>query len=559
MRDGRKMKNKFLSGFLLIAAALLLGTCGKQITEPVNEDNLSGNVTLKGQVIDIGSGSPLAYALVKILNDAEERSLFADSLGSYKTEITIEKAKEIKVIASKEGYRPDTTRVYVTAGKTFEVGLFKLKVTNYATLQGVVADRTTGNALSGAVVRVISASQASEPQTITDNQGKYSLTVPMDKNKQLYIIAVKEGYYPDTASVYAAMGRSIDVPLFRLIIRNAADVSSGDPASIYLVSQSAQSIGVKESGSIETASLVWEVQDSTGTPVDAKHAANVSFRIGITPRGGEYISPENVMTNALGRVAMNISSGTKAGVMQLIAEIKLPGKTILSKPVSIAIHGGLPDQTHFSIAPEKLNIPGYNYNGVIDLITAYAGDKYANPVRPKTAVYFTTDGAYIEGSALTNDMGLGTVKLISAEPRPVHPVLGKGFATITASTADENYHMVTGQTIVLFSGLPFLSVTPSTVDIPHLGSQTFYYTLKDQNDNPLSEGTAINVSVEGEKLKVTGDTNVRLPDTQSKSWTQFTFTVVSKDSTDGLKPVNISISTTGPNGFDKINISGVVR
>lgn len=546
----------FVYIFLILSGVILLNGCSKQATEP---ENVSGNVTLEGQVTDLVSGIPLAFASVKVVNDAEEFNLTADSLGFYKTAITVNKSKNILIMASKEGYKTDTTQVFVSAGNLYKIGSFKLTIKNFVLLKGIVVDRITGNSLSGAVIRVITTATGAELQAVADDQGKYQITVPMDNNKQLFVIAIKEGYYADTANVYATVGRTIDIPLFKLKIRNSTNVHSGNPASIYLVSQSSKSIGVKESGSIESATLIWEVQDSSGTPVDADHAAIVNFKVGITPGGGEYISPASLVTNALGRVTLNISSGTKAGVMQLISEIHTPQKTITSKPVSIAIHGGLPDQNHFSIAPEKLNIPGYNHNGVIDPITAYMGDKYGNPVRPKTAVYFTTDGAYIEGSALTDELGLGTVKLISADPRPVHPILGKGFATITATTADENYNTVKAQTVVLFSGLPFLSASPSTVDLPHLGSQTFNYVLKDQNDNPLSSGTSVTVAVEGDNLKVTGDVNITLHDTQSRVWTQFSFTVVNKDSTSNVRPVNINISTDGPNGYAKLKISGVAR
>ncbi|MDP4193271.1 MAG: hypothetical protein Q8858_17035, partial [Bacteroidota bacterium] len=186
-------------------------------------------------------------------------------------------------------------------------------------------------------------------------------------------------------------------------------------------------------------------------------------------------------------------------------------------------------------------------------------DKYSNPVKTGTAVSFTTEGGYIEGSALTNEMGLATVRLISANPRPVHPYLGYGFATIIGKTANENYEYVSDTTIVLFSGLPYLTISPTSVNIPHLGTQTFNYELKDQNGNPLSSGTNISVTVEGDNLKTAGDLSVNLPDTQSKSWTQFSFTVTSKDTSSIARPVTIKILSSGPNGSAKLNLSGVAR
>jgi len=37
-----------------------------------------------------------------------------------------------------------------------------------------------------------------------------------------------------------------------------------------------------------------------------------------------------------------------------------------SSPVQISISGGLPDSSHFSITPEKLNIPGGVVSGITD-------------------------------------------------------------------------------------------------------------------------------------------------------------------------------------------------
>jgi hypothetical protein len=196
----------------------------------------------------------------------------------------------------------------------------------------------------------------------------------------------------------------------------------------------------------------------------------------------------------------------------------------------------------------------------MDGITAYVGDKYANPVRPNTAVYFTSTGGIIEGSALTSIQGIGTVNLISADPRPVHPTLGKGFATVTGSTIDENLTIISYSIPVLFSGIPWINITPMTFDIPNGGSQTFNYEVKDQNDNPLSSGTSISVNVEGENVKTGGEMSINVPDTQSKGWTKFSFFIY--DSVDTLvvaKKITVRITTTGPNGDAQLTISGISR
>ncbi len=236
-----------------------------------------------------------------------------------------------------------------------------------------------------------------------------------------------------------------------------------------------------------------------------------------------------------------------AGVVQIIAEVNLGFRVIRSKPVNIAIHGGLPDYNHFSIAPEYLNFPGLVEYGLFNKISAYVGDKYSNPVKPNTVVYFSTTGGIIQGSAPTNEMGVAIVQLMSALPTPIHPTLGPGFATVRASTADENNQTISREIVVLFSGYPSnLSITPTTFSIPNGGSQAFNYTVADGNGNPIASGNTITVTVEG-NVKAQGDISINMPDTQSRGWTQFSFVVLDADPDKTEQaPVTIKIEVNGP-------------
>lgn len=425
------------------------------------------------------------------------------------------------------------------------------------TLKGKVVESTTNAPLPNAVIRVLGVTPTLI--TYTDSLGRYELKFEIESETEVQLVALKEGYAPDTIKVLAIPGQVVEVPIF-MLQRVVSEVpTSGEPASIVLISQSSKNIGVKGSGSIESAQIVFEVQDSSGKPIDLAHSVEVNFRIGSGPGGGEFVYPPKARTDSKGRVIVNVVSGTKAGVVQIVAESFVGAKTIRSLPVVIVIHGGLPDSAHFSIAPEKLNFPGYNIFGLTNRITAYVGDKYGNPVKPGTAVYFTTTGGIIEGSVLTNDKGQGSVNLISAEPRPVHPILGPGYAVVTATTADENQNTIKAETIVLFSGIPQISIEPTTFDIPNLGSQVFNYTVSDQNGNPLAGGTTITVSIDGKDIRALGDLNITLPDTRDRSWTRFSFAIQDTTSDVTERPVLIRVSTTGPNGSATISISGKVR
>lgn len=424
------------------------------------------------------------------------------------------------------------------------------------TFNGQVIDFETAQPIINAVVKILADSIYG---VITDTDGKFTKTISLSNSMDVRIIASKENYYGDTLTVFAIPGRTIDVPTLK-IKRITTQTSSGTPASIVLVNQTYTSIGVKESGQNETTTLTFEVRDSSGNPISIENSVTVNFTLGANPGGGLFIDPPSRKTNSIGQASVNLTSGIRAGIVQIIAEVNIGTKIIRSKPVSVAIHGGLPDLEHFSLAPEFLNFPGLVEYGLINKISAYVGDKYSNPVRPGTIVYFSTTGGIIEGSAPTNELGVATVQLLSANPEPIHPSLGPGFATITAHTADENNQIITRQRVVLFSGPPeIMSVSPTTFNIPNGGSQFFTYTVSDRYGNPLAKGNTITVKVEG-NVKAQGDIGVNIPDTQSRSWTNFSFTVSDSDpENDKLEPVTITIESDGPNGKNKISITGTSR
>lgn len=425
------------------------------------------------------------------------------------------------------------------------------------TVEGLVLDEVSGLPIQNAVI-IIKYDSLSVGAT-SNTEGKFSKAFTIVGPKELKIIASKEGFLPDTVLAYAVVGRVTTAPTHKLE-KSLVNQTTGNASSIYLSAISSEHIGVKESGSVETAFLTFEVQDSTGKPVDLAHSVTVSFSIGSGPGGNESIYPNSVKTDAKGKASVNIISGTKAGVLQIVAKFLQNSVTIKSQPVSLTIHGGLPDDAHFSIAPNNLNFPGYNIFGLTNKITCYVGDKYSNPVKPETAVYFSSTGGIIEGSALTDATGVGSVNLLSAEPRPTHSVYGKGFATITAKTVDENSQIISDECLVLFSGVPAtLTVNPTVIDIPNGGSQSFDVVCADQNLNPLSKGQSVSVTSEGENIKVVGDVSVNIPDTQSPAWTHFSFSIQDMSDSLKIKPVTVTIKTTGPNGDNQITIKGITR
>jgi hypothetical protein len=371
----------------------------------------------------------------------------------------------------------------------------------------------------------------------------------------------KAGYFQDTTQIFAIVNTTIDLPLFELQRDESSNSGSfsGKAASIYLYSQSAISIGVKESGALESAQIVFEVMDSSGVVINEDNAIDVSFRFGSTPNGGEYLYPSSVRTNALGRAAVSINTGTVAGVSEVIAEAVVDGKPILSKPILIAIYGGFPTQDIFYVASDKLNYPYLGIVGESINFTAYAGDKYNNPVRPGTSVYFTANYGIIGGSNQTDDAGTATVTLLT-EPWPTEDPNGPGFFTVTSRTVNENSNSISTSTTRLLSGAPIIGVDPSTFDIANGGSQSFNYTIEDIYGNPMSEGQTINVTIDSEFYDIAGATEVKFPDTQSKSWTSFSFVAFDTDAdTAAVETITIKIATSGANGEVAYSFTGIGR
>ena len=329
----------------------------------------------------------------------------------------------------------------------------------------------------------------------------------------------------------------------------------GQPGSIYLESLTDNSIGVRATGQKEDTQLTFQVVDVNGNPLNNQNPVDVSFKFGSRPNGDEFISPQTARTNNLGQATVSLTSGTKAGTVQVVAETTdNNGRLIQSQPVPVVIHAGLPSQNHFTISAEQRNVVRSVVNEYT--ITAFAGDRYGNTVPDNVAIYFETNGGFIQGAAYTSN-GRASAELTVANPIPRN-----GIATIKASTANDNQQTISTSTQMIFSGSPIITVSPSSINLGNGEDQTFTYTVKDSNGNPMVAGTSINVTVEGQDIEVIGDTSVNLRDVNSdlsniRNLTEFSFNVKDSDSeTDEDTPVIITIEVDGPNGYASKRIEG---
>ncbi len=553
------MKKLILLG--LFASLFLITSCKVSEDEPTTSPDAK-TISITGTVIDSTTSSPVEFALIRILDGTTELSAATtNNTGKFSTSVSISEEKTLFLSVIKDGYSAFTG--VFTLKTDSETQNFSIKIKPLTTsvdsviVLGKVIDSKTGEVLDDAEIRFYDTSIA-VATTKSDATGNFSATFPQIGTKELRVVTVKASYLADTTSVIAVAGEVSNLPTIKLFPLQEA--IAGEPASVFLVSQTLDAIGVTQSGSPETAKIVFEVQDSSGIPIDLDHAVYVNFRFGATPGGGEILAPGTAKTNDVGQVTVNLTSGTIAGPVQIIAEIDFKGMKITSKPVNIAIHGGLPDLTHFSIGTNQLNYAYYDILAGVSKVTALVGDKYTNPVKPNTVVYFSSDAGVIQGSGLTNELGTTTVTLLSGAPLPNDPVDGPGFFWVHARTINEKEESISTKTKVLFSGYPHITISPTTFTLPNGGKVSFHYTVTDQFGNPLAPGNNYSVSIAtGGDAGVAGDIAIIMPDMQIGN-TSFDFALSdTKPEEVKLKEATIFINVSGPNGRVTGFIEGTVE
>ncbi|MBM4160213.1 MAG: hypothetical protein FJ217_03845 [Ignavibacteria bacterium] len=389
--------------------------------------------------------------------------------------------------------------------------------------------------------------------------GSFALGFKLTTRYVSKVVGTRVGFGNDTVNIVVNPGVDTSIVL-RLKADSLSPITtslSGKAASIFLIGVTAQNIGIRGTGSNETAQLTFEVRDSVGVPVTGSNKINVNFSILGGPGGGEFIFPVSLVSDPVtGRASTRLTSGTKAGVVQVFASAVVDGRLIKSSPVRITIAGGLPVQERFSLSRQFANIAGGLYDNLRNRIQAIVGDRDGNPVQPGTAVYFTTTGGIIQASAQTDVNGIAAVELITSNPRPTG-----GIAVITAKTIGDSGNSVSRTIPVVFSGATRIVAPTQPFVIPDSGEYSFNYKVQDINGNPLTEGTTISVALDGpgsSELAVEGDKSFVLPDTDDPRYTQFFIRLRDRREGGPGGLVNITITVTSvQNGNAIYTFSGL--
>ncbi|MEX2189441.1 MAG: carboxypeptidase-like regulatory domain-containing protein [Bacteroidota bacterium] len=440
---------------------------------------------------------------------------------------------------------------------------------NSAVMSGQVTQAGAGTAIAGATVALVYQGQGFS--AATDATGNYSITIGLaDTLPATVPVTISAGGYQTATQNAILTPNQTTTANFQLSL-NTTPVPPPPPGGGYantiaFVGVTTTDLAVYGVGGTESAVVTFEARDSLGSPILPARADTITFSIsGVPVGGGAYITPTSGLTNTAARVSTVIQSGSVAGAIQVEASLRrdTDGLIVRSTPVRLLIHGGLPDQTHFSVGANPINVPlGWIKFGQTSTITALVGDRYGNPVRPGTAVYFgnPTQGVVTTLTGYTDLSGFASGILQSGNPYAAN---GRGFAY--AETIGENGVRVRDSVAVIFTGEPIISnltaVGPFVVD--NTTSVTVTFTVADINGNPMPAGTGISATVEGtgsavvSKVSPTGT----LGDVISTFWTNFSVTVSknlqASPATPG--PITLTITAAGSGIEASASIQGTVN
>jgi hypothetical protein len=451
---------------------------------------------------------------------------------------------------------------------------------------GVVTDGTSSAPLNGVTVSAQSLSSGTQ-SAATGADGKYNFTFTIDSTSSVSVAFHISGYR-DTSIVVPLRSNSITQLNVAMTRRSqiTGGGGSGIAQTIAFLGAAPPEIQVKGVGGAETTTMTWEVRDSLGLPVDITHAIQLTFTITNGPGGGEFLSPSVVTTNSNGQAIMTLSSGIRAGIVQVVATGTVASGTVSTSPVRVVIDGGFPDQTHFTIATHFYNMPILGTMGVHNPISVLVGDKWTNPVAVNTGVYFSSTAGVIEPKVFTNVDGQGSADLISGNPSPfgAHAApanggrpFGDGYHYVTARTVGQAGVTVLDSILVLWSGPSIISnFNPTTFNIPNSGDQLFNFTVSDALGHPLAAGTTIAVvatippppdpNATQNVVIVTFGLNgtLTLNDIISPGPGATTFQARLSDGNTAMTDVNgtrctLTVFVSGPNGQASFTIDGLVH
>ena len=290
------------------------------------------------------------------------------------------------------------------------IGLTPLSAGGSSSLDIAVVDTANGNALytTPATVTFNSICVSNKSSKITPS--------PVDTaGGAASVTYVAQGCSGNDAITASAIVGNPDFGTTKVSASGTINVLPASIGGIKFVSATPTTIGVRGSGQVETATVIFQVLNSSGGPVPGQ---TVNFALNTTT-GGITLNPASGKTDGSGNVQTVVASGYVHTAVRVTATTTdaTNSRTISSQSGQLNINTGIPDQKHFSLSIGCSNVSGGDIDGTKVGVTVFAADHFSNPVPDGTAVSFVAEGGSIEPSCNTVN-GTCSVNWISQNPRP---------------------------------------------------------------------------------------------------------------------------------------------
>lgn len=207
-------------------------------------------------------------------------------------------------------------------------------------------------------------------------------------------------------------------------------------------------------------------------------------------RFGSFSISEVEITGDQGSAETMYHPGNQMTTDTLWAAFFSEGDTLVSNRLSIQLVSGIPDRIDILAEPDSLLAGDRDAQSAV---TATVLDAYDNPVRPGMIVRFNTTLGMITSSAITDVNGDAVAWLMSGRT--------SGTAYVSASTGSQNELVSDTISVDFISAIPYsieLRADPMIIEIGHSSSSTLYATVRDWNDNLITEPRTVRFSMVNE-------------------------------------------------------------
>jgi hypothetical protein len=359
------------------------------------------------------------------------------------------------------------------------------EVTATVSFAGVSLQRTAGFQVQATPVTLDSFASAASPlsaygqTTLTLTLTGANVTSPV--NISVSSSCVSQGKATISPSTFTATGASVSLQyrdngcgavqtsdqLLAVVTSTGTSralslpINPPSDSSIAFVQASPEQIFLRGSGFTESSVVTFEVRDAASNPLPNR-VVELRLQTGaggvlMEGRGVESVNPPSdnpfvLSSNALGRVAVRVNSGTLPTPVRVNARLQA-NTSIATVSSNLSVAVGLPSQLNFSLSQGTRNIEGYDIDGTTNTYQIIAADRSGNPVPAGTSINFVTEGGQIEAikqTQIVNGIARVSANFVSSSPRPVD-----GRVTVTVYALGEESFLDTDGNNAYNTGEPF--------------------------------------------------------------------------------------------------------